>query len=200
MVIVTKCPHDLKPMEFRVLTKALNLYPYQDLYFTTLEYDQPYALFNEGKLRLDQLADSHVLLLTGIASPRQMLDDITPRCQGVETETFGDHHRFTPRDVERINSHYGNMPEHSIVITTEKDAARLREVEGLSEALRQHLYVLPVRIKFMLDQEENFNNKIISYVRKNSRNSILAKSKDDYKPKDSDNTGNRPRTISFRDN
>lgn len=31
IVIITKCPKDLKPMEFRVLTKALNLYPYQKL-------------------------------------------------------------------------------------------------------------------------------------------------------------------------
>jgi len=32
IVIITKCPKDLKPMEFRVLTKAMNLYPYQELY------------------------------------------------------------------------------------------------------------------------------------------------------------------------
>ena len=29
IVIITKCPKDLKPMEFRVLKRALNLYPYQ---------------------------------------------------------------------------------------------------------------------------------------------------------------------------
>ena len=28
IVIITKCPKDLKPMEFRVITKAMNLYPY----------------------------------------------------------------------------------------------------------------------------------------------------------------------------
>ena len=39
IVIITKCPKDLKPMEFRVLKRALNLYPYQELYFTTLRYN-----------------------------------------------------------------------------------------------------------------------------------------------------------------
>ena len=29
IVIVTKCPKDLKPMEFRVLKRAMDLYPYQ---------------------------------------------------------------------------------------------------------------------------------------------------------------------------
>ena len=40
IVIVTKCPKDLKPMDFRVLTKQMDLYPYQQLFFTTLEYGQ----------------------------------------------------------------------------------------------------------------------------------------------------------------
>ena len=31
IVIVTKCPKDLKPMSFRVLSRALNLFPYQQL-------------------------------------------------------------------------------------------------------------------------------------------------------------------------
>ena len=39
MVIITKCPRDLKPMEYRVLTKAMNLRPYQDLFFTTIDYE-----------------------------------------------------------------------------------------------------------------------------------------------------------------
>ena len=92
------------------------------------------------------------------------------------------------------------MPEPKMIVTTEKDNARLFGLEGLSEEVRHHIYQLPVRIKFMLGQEEEFNEKIIGYVRKNSRNSILVKTKDDNKPKDSNRAGNGPRTISFRNN
>ena len=73
-------------------------------------------------------------------------------------------------------------------------------VEGLSDEVRKNLYVLPARITFLQDQEEMFNQQIIGYVRKNSRNSILAKVKNDVKPKDSHHSGDRPRTISFRNN
>ena len=38
IVIVTKCPPDIKPMDYRVITKAMALYPYQQLYFSTHEY------------------------------------------------------------------------------------------------------------------------------------------------------------------
>ena len=38
IVIVTKCPKDMSPMDYRILTKKMDLYRYQQLYFTTLNY------------------------------------------------------------------------------------------------------------------------------------------------------------------
>ena len=73
------------------------------------------------------------------------------------------------------------MKAPKIIITTEKDSTRLTNVEGLSQEAKNSIYALPIRIKFMLEGEEEFNNKITSYVRKNSRNSILVKRKDDNK-------------------
>ena len=49
IVIVTKCPKDLKPMEYRVITKAMNLFPYQQLFFSTIEYGQLRPLFDDAK-------------------------------------------------------------------------------------------------------------------------------------------------------
>ena len=199
IVIVTKCPKDLKPMEFRVLTKALDLYPYQGLFFTCIDYDELKPVFNKTQ-SLPNMSSVNVLLLTGIASPRQMELDLKNRCRSITPLSFGDHHQFNERDAARISEAFTQLPEPRIIITTEKDASRLEATPALTSEVRQALYVLPIRVRFMLDQEENFNHKIISYVRKNSRNSILAKRKDDGKPKDSHHSGNRPGTISFRDN
>ena len=200
IVIITKCPKDLKPMEFRVLTKAMDLYPFQKLYFTCIDYDTPKGVFNDKQLALDELKDYNVLLLTGIASPKQMEHDLKPMVKELHSLSFGDHHRFKGKDIDRINETFESLPEPRIIITTEKDAVRLREADGFYESVKESMYELPIKVSFMLDQEEIFNEKIISYVRKNSRNSILAKRKDDNKSKDSDHPGNRPRTISFRDN
>jgi tetraacyldisaccharide 4'-kinase len=202
IVIVTKCPASMKPMEFRVLTKAMALYPYQQLYFSTHEYGELERLESSTELtdivQLKDLADKHVLLLTGIASPEQMRLDLEAYAKTLEPLAFADHHHFKEKDILLINETFNKLPSPKCIITTEKDAVRLRAVEGLSNDVLQHFYVLPIHIKLMLDQEELFNKHIIDYVRKNSRNSILAKSKDDYKSKDSDHTGDRPRTISFR--
>ena len=201
IVIVTKCPTELKPMDYRVLTKAMNLYPYQSLLFSTLQYGDLQPMFGGEPRQLSTLkSDENVLLLTGIASPKQMILDLQPYTKNITSLSFGDHHRFTHKDYERINNTFESMPSPKVLVTTEKDAARIIGGEGLSENVRRNMYVLPIEIKFMLEQEELFNQKIISYVQKNSRNSILAKAKDDNKPKNCNHTGNGARTISFRNN
>ncbi|MBQ4386725.1 MAG: tetraacyldisaccharide 4'-kinase [Prevotella sp.] len=202
IVIVTKCPKDLKPMEFRVIVKAMNLYPYQQLYFTTLDYGELKPVFSghHTRVSMSQLAEYHVLLLTGIASPEQMEHDLSPLVRHIQPLAFSDHHQFRAKDIQRINNTFATMEGPKCIITTEKDVTRLQTVKGLSDEVRQNIYVLPVRIQFMQEQEDKFNQFIIGYVRKNSRNSILAKRKDDHKTNNSDSTGNRPRTISFRNN
>lgn len=182
IVIITKCPKDLKPMEFRVLKRALNLYPYQDLYFTTLRYNALKALFSDERLSLNALPKNvNIMLLTGIASPEQMMVDLQTVSKRITPLTFGDHYLFTAEDVEQINSTFAAMHKPKVIITTEKDATRLENLDGLSEETKSNIYALPIRIQFMLGGEEEFNNKIISYVRKNSRNSILVKRKNGHK-------------------
>ena len=203
IVIITKCPTTLNPMEFRVLTKQMNLYPYQQLFFTTIKYEPLRRLFPERPdypEGLDALAGKNILLLTGIASPKQIYYDLKSYTSNITPLRYGDHHNFKKKDIKKINEAFEALPSPKLIITTEKDAVRLRDVETLSPEARRSLYVLPISIQFMLQGEESFNEKILGYVRKNSRNSILAKSKDDYKSKDSHYSGNRPRTISFRDN
>ena len=201
IVIVTKCPKDLKPMEYRVIIKAMDLYPYQQLFFTSLDYDDLYSVFGNTKRPLDSIKRTdNILLLTGIASPKQLANDISEYTSNITQLNFPDHHQFTAKDIERINSTFSNMPSPKIIITTEKDTARLADMDGLSDDVRQSLYKLPIRVKFMLDQEDEFNNKIIGYVQKNSKNSILAKTKDDHKTANGDNSRHRPGTISFRNN
>ena len=120
IVIITKCPKDMKPMEFRVLTKALKLYPYQHLFFSTHEYDSPKPVFPElashepllslgildsmGVLEsldpMSPIVGKNILLLTGIASPEQMEHDLTAISpKSITMLTFGDHHAFKQKDT-----------------------------------------------------------------------------------------------------
>lgn len=193
IVIVTKCPADIKPMGFRVIQKALHLYPYQKLFFSTLTYGRLQQLFGDGERSVETLArQDAVLLLTGIASPEQMALDLERYTRHITPLSFGDHHYFSAEDAARINEAFGRLEgENKLIITTEKDATRLKRLEGLSDAVRENLYVLPVEVKIMQNQEDTFNEKITGYVRTNSRNSILAKRKNALKSDNRHHSGNR---------
>lgn len=206
IVIVTKCPKTLKPMDFRVLAKQLSLYPYQSLYFTTLSYGTPYPLFSgdegENTSAKEQLSLSrqHVLLLTGIAAPQEMAADVSRKCKHLETLFFADHHAFTDADIQQINKAFDTLPLPRVIITTEKDASRLRLSDGLSDDARRHLYVQPVKVAFLNGQEETFNSKILDYVRENTTNGSMAQGAHDEPSENSHHLGHRTGTISFRDN
>ncbi len=179
IVIVTKCPKDLKPMDFRVITKAMNLYPYQKLFFTTLNYGDMYPVFgNSANLPLDAVTPEHnVIVLTGIASPQQLQLDLKKYTERLTPLSFSDHHRFSQKDATQINNMFDALPTPRMIITTEKDAARLIELDGLSEDVRRNIFALPIQISFMLEQGADFDEFILSYVHKNSKNSILSKRK-----------------------
>ncbi|GAB6975342.1 tetraacyldisaccharide 4'-kinase [Prevotella falsenii] len=206
IVIVTKCPKELNPIDYRVLSKAMNLYPFQELFFTTLEYCDLVPVFDnvatEKTIPLTDIHNRNVLLLTGIALPKQLEVDLSQYVEAsrVQSLAFPDHHSFKAKDVVLINETFAAMDNPKIIITTEKDKARLLNLEGLDEEVRKNIYALPIQVKFMLDKEEKFNEKILSYVRKNSRNSILAKGKNENKSENGNHSRNRSRTISFRDN
>ncbi len=199
IVIITKCPKDLKPMEYRVITKAMNLFPYQQLFFSTLEYDPLTPVFpkhaKKDVPKLSALSDKNILLLTAIASPKQLVYDLSPLVKHLQPITFSDHHQFTKRDITRINNEFGAMISPKLIITTEKDKVRLLQTEGLSDEVKKALFVLPMRITFIQEQQEAFDHAIRNYVMKHTRN---IKKKSVQKAKEKNNSNQKPQIISFK--
>ena len=172
-IIVTKCPQHINAMGFRVILSSLNVRPYQQLFFSTFTYETMHQLWGDSMLEPEMLRkdNTHVLLLTGIGNPRQMEQDVRKFVQHVSTLTFPDHHYYTKRDVEAINKALQDMPGPHIIITTEKDAARLLHLEGFTKEVKRCTYVLPIGISIMREEKEKFDKTINDYVRENKRNS-----------------------------
>lgn len=142
IVIITKCPKDLRPMEYRVLMKALDLYPYQSLYFTTLVYDDLKPVYGEGSIALNSLPKGcNVLLLTGIASPKQMQTDLSVHNFNLHQLAFPDHHNFSKKDVRAINSKFAELPSPKLIITTEKDVSRIKFIEGFEQEVLSLIHI-----------------------------------------------------------
>lgn len=181
IVIVTKCPTYITPMEQHGIERSLEIGPWQRLFFTRFKYGNLRNLQSKREIGLDELTDGmyNVILFTGIASPQQMEYDLKKYCS-FRSIHFADHHTFTQKDIEEIITTVTEAEKNAkptILVTTEKDAARLsflqkgtEQHEWFPERLRKNIYMLPIEVVFLDEQEQEFNKIISDYVRKNSRN------------------------------
>lgn len=178
LVIVTKCPDNIKPIDFNIISKKLNLYPYQKLFFSGFRYGDLQPLGNPDNRRSRPLkhftGEEEILLVTGIASPTPLVEKLKQYTPHVKLLAFDDHHDFTPRDLKLITEQLLRMKEGKrYLITTEKDAVRLAAHPHFNETLKNGSYLLPIEIEILQNQQEIFNQNIIGYVRTHSRDSIL---------------------------
>ena len=178
IILVTKCPDRLKPIERRLIVKDLKLYPFQHLFFTKLTYGPPKPVFESEVPDLVKIKASRpsILMVTGIAGPRlfkKHLRGISPRITEMK---FPDHHYFSEKDTDRIIKEFNALEgPDSYIFTTEKDAVRLRGCKGIPEDLKYRMLYVPVGIEFLNEDTESFNAHIWNYVRSNKRDSILHK-------------------------
>lgn len=170
VVIVTKCPHNITPMGFRVIHSALQLKPFQRLFYSTLKYGTMEQLFGTEKMEPATLRknNTHVLLLTGIGNPQQMEQDLRRYAQHITPLTYSDHHYYGKKEAVVINEKFSQLPKPRLIITTEKDATKLRHLAGLTDEAKQSIYVLPIQVEILRDETTILNELITSYVRKNS--------------------------------
>lgn len=165
VIIVTKVPHEATAEDMDAVKRELNAGVRQNIYFTTLAYGAPVPLFTDTPPQ-KVTADSSVLMVTGIANPAAMASYLSSLCKRVTPLSFPDHHRYTESDIAKIRSAYEAMEgERKIVITTAKDAVRLKEIANIAVHLAEVTHVLPVNVQFV-ENEEEFLNKIYRYAGK----------------------------------
>lgn len=167
-VIVTKCEPRVRPADFRGMEEELHLSERQGLYFSQILYGELEPLFPgeapERTLKgLD--ASTEVLLVSGIANPAPLEKEIHTYTERITSLAFPDHHAFDRHDLQRIQTAYGQLGSpHKLIITTEKDAARLRDLPSLPREWRSHLYCLPITVGFRMGQEKLFQELIIKHI------------------------------------
>lgn len=177
IVIVTKCPEIMRPLDYTILVKGLNLFPFQKLFFSRIKYCELVPVFANVKVNkrsLSRLTGSeHIILITGIVSTDDMVNAIKKYSSNIHHFSFGDHHDFSPRDIRLITEKFyalNSLKKEVIIITTEKDAARLISCIGISQEMKRQMYALPIEIEILQDKQDVFNQTILDYVRENKRN------------------------------
>ncbi len=165
VVIVTKCPEDLKPMEARIYRTNLNLFPYQKLFFSSYEYLPIKPVFADSVksgnyMSLERLTGKDsILAVSGVANPRPFIRRLRRFAAKVRIKRYADHHNFTHSDMDSILDKFTSMSgREKIIVTTEKDAVRLRNNPYFPPELRSRTYYMPIRVSF----DRNFNDRSLT--------------------------------------
>lgn len=151
-VVVTKCPSELSDEEKENWRSRLRLTPEQPLFFTTLQYERPQPVFPEGDPHY--LYAQKVVLVSGIANDAPLRSHISDTYKIVRHLRFPDHHAFSRKDIRNIAAAASQTPI-ACLMTTEKDAQRLRDVPSMPDALRHRLFYWPIRAAFLSQEEES---------------------------------------------
>lgn len=171
VVITTKCPDDIKQIDYRLVSKHLDLYPYQELFFSRYVYQNLVPLFPDAVRSipyLDWMTKSDTILaVAGIGNPRPFIRYLKSFLPRVKVNVFPDHHSYSRKDIELIKSRYNSMKgENRIIITTEKDAVRLICNPYFPHELKAVTFYLPIKVEFInRSNSEDFANTIRKLIR-----------------------------------
>ena len=180
IILITKCPENITAIQRRLIVKEVNKAPYQNLYFTSLTYADPIPVFknndsSENHIDISQLTGCGIVLITGIANPLALKEHLLNSTNEITHLSFSDHYNFKEEDINKIYSAYRDLKSPTkYLITTEKDAVRLREFTNIAEPIRSAFFYIPVGIHFLNDDGDEFDNMIVNYVRKNKRNNRVS--------------------------
>ncbi|MHB9056398.1 MAG: tetraacyldisaccharide 4'-kinase [Paludibacteraceae bacterium] len=172
IIIVTKCPTDIQQDELKAIESKLNPEQRQNLFFSGFEYGDIYSVFQEQNsfTNYEMNKETTVLLITGIVNPEPIVEYLLHFSGKIETIFFPDHHDFTKNDSVEIENKFGKIKGNKIIITTEKDAARLKSNIFITNTIKKNTYALPLDVKILNNEQTIFTQKIEDYVRKNSGN------------------------------
>jgi tetraacyldisaccharide 4'-kinase len=170
IVVVSKCPNDMQPIDYTITKKDLSLFPYQSLYFSKFAYKNLMPVFPEVAHTLpylDWLTENDSLLaVAGIGNPRPFVRHLKSFKANVKVNIFPDHHNFTRKDIELLRARYNSMKgRNRIIITTEKDAVRIACNPYFPHDLKAVIFYLPIEVEFMNYGDLSLENCIRKYIK-----------------------------------
>jgi len=162
IIIVSKCPLNINEGQAAAITKKINPLPHQQVYFSGIDYGQAYDFITGQSVALEH---THCVLVCGIARPEPLVAYMKQQAADVHTLPYKDHHYFVSADLEEIKAAHDNWDKtNKIIVTTEKDAARLHLHYHKLADWGIPIVVIPIEIRILLDGSASFDQTITQYV------------------------------------
>ncbi len=175
IIIFTKTPANIQPIEKRLAIEHLQAFPFQQIYFSTISYGKLINVFSDSQnvsenfLKTPELYT--IILVTGIANTKTIKEYLKKYTIDIKHIEFADHVSYSKHKIKQIYREFEDIKnEKKIIITTEKDAVKFREIKNIDKKIGNNMFYLPIEIK-ILENNSKFNKNILKYVENNTRNS-----------------------------
>jgi len=172
LLLVTKAPDVLTADQMQTCRDKFNMPKDTGPVFSSLAYGDLTPLIANPEQATPKISSgTEVILLTGIANPLPLVSYLEQQGASIHHFEHPDHYSFRLRDISRLVKAFHQCPSpNKLIITTEKDAQRLRH-ETLKELLLNlPLFYLPVKIALHDADKATFDQKILNYVSGTTRN------------------------------
>jgi tetraacyldisaccharide 4'-kinase len=173
IIVVNKCPEHLSPEKRDTILKKLAPDANQQVFFSTIVYQAPVKLdrhtSNQGIPESIVNRDIPMLALSGIAYPQPFFREVEQYSHSIHKLIFPDHHDFSQKDLRNIHRISKKSGRNTIIMTTEKDAIRLKH-KSVNKTLLKNIWYIPIELKILFNQQDSFNKTIKNYVITNQRN------------------------------
>jgi tetraacyldisaccharide 4'-kinase len=165
MIVITKCPEILDAGQMADAVKRVAPLHTQPVYFTSISYGAVQGM-DGSKATVEIDKDTTIFVLTGIANSAPLLNYLNKAAKTVIHHKYPDHHRFSLKNITKLADDFDSCAaEKKLIITTEKDAQRLREQALIPIVKKLEILVLPIAVNFLAEQQQ-FDETVKNYVRK----------------------------------
>lgn len=146
VIVITKCPPDLEEDTKTSFSKEIIKFNSEaKIIFAGLKYGNPidlgFSSNNEFK---------NVVLVSGIADDSLLKKEAKEKYSIVKEFSFSDHHHYKINDVKKIVEFMKECPD-SVILTTEKDAVKLKAPIFRKYLEEIAIFALPIEISLSED-------------------------------------------------
>ncbi len=159
IVVVSKCPQNLPESEQAKIVVEIRKYanPETPIFFSSIRYGSIQPIKN----KVGELESDKAILLTGIAQTAPLEKYVSENFAVLEHLKLKDHADYDASISKTISAVFEKFrKENPIIVTTEKDAVKLVEIQELENL---PIYSLPIEVYF-LSEQTNFEKLILSHI------------------------------------
>lgn len=175
VIIVTKCPSNLSLEEKNNIKQKLKLHANQTVYFSTIKYKNFIAITDTAKQQGLPDPNQPTVALAGIAKANLFINQIKSIQKQVIPLVFSDHQTYTDDRIQQLAATASIHP-NSVIITTEKDAVKLKSSTILPYINQLPIWYIPIGIEILFEEENQLLQQINQYIKTELENALYENS------------------------